>query len=215
MFVAVSGCKYTMFIFIFPRKITLNLIKNFKPFGNEGIRNKKNMKIVLIGYMGSGKSSVGQQLATQIQYGFKDLDSVIEASEGTSIASIFSEKGEIYFRKKENEVLQRLLSSSQNEVIATGGGTPCYGTVMEMVNTNPDCVTVYLKGSIPVLTQRLFLEKDQRPLIAHLETEDLLNDFIRKHLFERSYYYSQSKLTVSIDNASIDEIVNSIIEKLF
>lgn len=196
------------------KEICIKFEKKIKPFGNEGIRKKKNMKIILVGYMGSGKSSIGQQLATRLNYTFKDLDTAIESSEGANVTTIFSEKGEIYFRKKENTVLKELISSSENIVLATGGGTPCYGNVMELLLSEEDCVTVYLKGSVAVLTDRLFLEKEKRPLISHLETKELLNDFIRKHLFERSYYYNQASLKVDIDDASIEGIVETILLKL-
>ena len=83
------------------------------------------MKIVLIGYMGSGKSAVGKQLASKLQILFKDLDNEIEILEGNSISQIFSDKGEIYFRKKEREILTDILTTEKNLVLATGGGTPC------------------------------------------------------------------------------------------
>ncbi len=92
------------------------------------------MKIVLIGYMGSGKSSVGKKLAEVLGISFMDLDDEIEKREHISIQKIFSKKGEIYFRKIEKEVLQTILIKRDSFVLATGGGTPCYADSMN-INT--------------------------------------------------------------------------------
>lgn len=173
------------------------------------------MKIVLIGYMGSGKTSIGQKLAEVLKLSFKDLDAEIEKEEGISIPEIFSKKGEIYFRKLESHILKKILGQDDNFVLATGGGTPCYGDTMSFIATQKDVVTIYLKLPLEVLVSRLLLEKDQRPLISHLKSEEELKDFIRKHLFERSFYYNQA--TIIIDGASenISETVEKIILKLF
>jgi len=165
--------------------------------------------------MGSGKSTIGKQLASALNFSFLDLDAEIESAEGNSISDIFSEKGEIYFRKKENEVLREVLSINSNIVLATGGGTPCYGAVMEYLSSKKDVVVIYLKVSLHTLTERLVLEKDKRPLIAHLSSEKEVKDFIRKHLFERSYYYNQATFNIAVDGASISEIVEKSVLQLF
>ncbi len=173
------------------------------------------MKIVLIGYMGSGKSSVGKKLAAVLGIPFKDMDDEIEKQEGISIPKIFSEKGEIYFRKVEIEVLKKILSKPEGFVLATGGGTPCYADSMNFLVKQKDVVSVYLKTPLDVLTTRLFSEKENRPLLAHLKTEENLNDFIRKHLFERAYFYNQAALIVEHGGESVNETVEKIILKLF
>ncbi len=173
------------------------------------------MKIVLIGYMGSGKSSVGSELAAILAAKFIDLDTEIEQEVGLPIQNIFEKKGEIYFRKKEHVVLQTILSDSHTSVIATGGGTPCYGNVMDQLLQTPGVKVIYLKATQQTLTERLFKEKEQRPLIAHLETEALLNDFIRKHLFERNFYYLQSPHKIEVDNKSVTVIVQELVALLF
>ncbi|MBB6682488.1 shikimate kinase [Aequorivita sp. 609] len=172
------------------------------------------MKIVLIGYMGSGKSAIGKKLAEILNLPFKDLDTEIENREGTTVSEIFSTKGGIYFRKIENTTLKEILALNESFVLATGGGTPCYADSITVL-TNQDNVTlVYLKAPLEVLTKRLFLEKDSRPLLSHLKTEELLNDFIRKHLFERVYYYNQANKIVEVENKSIDEVVKEITSTL-
>lgn len=173
------------------------------------------MKIVLLGYMGSGKSSVGEKLADVLRIPFKDMDTEIEKQVGVSIPRIFSEKGEIYFRKIENEVLKNILSEQASFVLATGGGTPCYGDSMNFITEQKNVMSIYLKTPLSILVSRLFLEKEKRPLLAHLKTEEDLDDFIRKHLFERAHYYNQANVIIENGSENIDETVEKIISKLF
>lgn len=172
------------------------------------------MKVVLIGYMGSGKSSIGKELAEVLKIPFRDLDDEIEKTENSSISRIFSEKGEIYFRTVENKTLKKLLLQAESFVLATGGGTPCYGDSMTFMTEKEDVRTVYLKTPLDILTSRLFLDKENRPLLAHLKTEEDLNDFIRKHLFERVYYYNQSNYVIENNDENIEDIVETIVSKL-
>ena len=165
--------------------------------------------------MGSGKSSVASLLGPALGFRQTDLDSEIEAIEKQSISELFNSKGEIYFRRKEAEFLTSLLSVNDKLVLATGGGTPCYGKVMNDLLEMDQVITIYLKNSLETLTNRLFVEKDSRPLIAHLENKSDLNDFIRKHLFERSFYYSQANMIIDCDGLSPKEIVEKILLRLF
>lgn len=164
--------------------------------------------------MGSGKSAIGRELSEVTSSTFIDLDDFIEQKEGKSISELFHQKGEIYFRKKEAEYLNELLGLQPNLVLATGGGTPCYGNIMKDLLKCSDAVTVYLNCSVSTLTDRLWLEREQRPLIQHLQTKELLNDFIRKHLFERSFYYNQASIKVLCDGLSVEEILEQIVLKL-
>ncbi|MCG2432087.1 shikimate kinase [Aequorivita xiaoshiensis] len=173
------------------------------------------MKIVLIGYMGSGKSAIGKKLAEVLNLPFKDLDTEIENREGTTVSEIFSSRGEIYFRKIENAILKEILALDESFVLATGGGTPCYADSITVLTNRDNVTSVYLKVPLEVLTERLFFEKDSRPLLSHLETKELLNDFIRKHLFERVYYYNQANKIVEVEDKSIDEVVKEITSTLF
>ncbi len=172
------------------------------------------MKILLLGYMGSGKSTVGQQLAQVLHIPFYDLDLEIEKETKKTISEIFKSKGEIFFRKTEYEVLLKLLEAKDNYVLALGGGTPCYGNVMQEVKNRKDVVTIFLHVPIAALTERLFPERNKRPLISHLETKEVLNDFIRKHIFERTFYYNQATRKVQAD-AAVDTIVSEIVLPLF
>lgn len=173
------------------------------------------MNIILIGYMASGKSTVGLCLAKKINFSFIDLDQYIEKKENMAISDIFLSRGEIYFRKIETKYLEELLSSKLNTVISLGGGTPCYGNNMNMIVNTEEATSIYLKATLKTLVERLIKEKDERPLIAHLNTEDELLEFVGKHLFERSNFYSQAKKTVNIDTKDIEEVVEEIIIGLF
>jgi shikimate kinase len=172
------------------------------------------MIIVLIGYMGSGKSCVGQELAKILSYNFIDLDNYIEHKEERSVSDIFKYKGEIYFRRKEGIYLNELLQVSKSTVLSLGGGTPCYGFNMKNILDNEKTTSIYLKTSIPELVRRLRKEKSKRPLINQIESEEGLMEFIGKHIFERTNFYSQSEHSISTDNLSIDEIIESIVLKL-
>ncbi|MEZ4778293.1 MAG: shikimate kinase [Flavobacteriaceae bacterium] len=173
------------------------------------------MKLVLLGYMGSGKSSIGKALSQVIGVPFQDLDAFIEKEEGVSIPALFETKGEIYFRKKEAFLLQQILSENTSLILATGGGTPCYGNIMNELLASENVLTLFLKCSVDTLTERLWKEKDKRPLIVHLNSKELLNDFIRKHLFERNYYYNQAHVIINCDELSEKELVEKIVLQLF
>ncbi|WP_121666460.1 shikimate kinase [Mesonia aquimarina] len=172
------------------------------------------MKIVLCGYMGSGKSNVGELLANKLRYDFIDLDKKIEAVEGKSIPKIFSEKSEIYFRKKENEVLKSVLESKNKVVISLGGGTPCYADNLEQLKNDEEVYLIYLKVDLHTLTNRLSKEQENRPLLKNINSIDDLEDYIRKHLFERQFYYMQSDLIVDSSLLSVEEIAQQIEKKL-
>ena len=172
------------------------------------------MKIVLIGYMGSGKSTVGKLLAKTLSLNHVDLDTYIQEKDRQSIDGIFKNKGEIYFRKIERTYLHEVLQLERT-VISLGGGTPCYGDNMQFIQSKNDTQSIHLKASIANLVSRLNEEKSRRPLIKHLQSEEELTEFIGKHLFERNLYYSQSDFTVSVDKKSTQEIVEEIITKLF
>lgn len=160
--------------------------------------------------MGSGKSTLGKELATVLDYNFLDLDGYISDKEHNSIPQLFKTKGEIYFRRKESEYLKEVVLSSDNIVLALGGGTPCYSNNMEFLIGNSNVVTFYLKLSISQLAKRLFVEREQRPLISHLSSEDELLEFIGKHLFERSPYYSQAKFVINTDQKTPQQVLEDI-----
>lgn len=167
------------------------------------------MKIFLLGYMGSGKSTLAKALSIQKKLPFIDLDHYIEQKEGQSVTEIFKKKGEIYFRKQEITYLNELLNSEKSFILALGGGTPCYGTNMQNILKASKNV-FYLKYQPQTLAERLEFQKQNRPLIAHLGNEELL-DFVRKHLFDRNPYYSQATHIITMDNLSEEQALETIL----
>jgi len=167
------------------------------------------MIVVLLGYMGSGKSSVGKILANLKGRKFLDLDHYIEQQEQLSIADLFEKRGPIEFRKIELKAVQKICRTHTNIVLALGGGTPCYGNTMAFLNNHPDVFTIYLKSSVGTLKNRLIFEKSKRPLIANIDDNDLA-EFIAKHLFERSKYYNQAQWNISVDDLPLEEVVSKI-----
>ena len=166
------------------------------------------MKIVLLGYMASGKSSIGKKLAKMLSMKFLDLDDYIIEKEGMSISKIFKDKGEIYFRKIENKYLKEALTKKEDFILALGGGTPCYGNNMDEVNKN-ETISIYLQGSNLTMTKRLIKKKAKRPLIASL-CDDKIPEFVAKHLFERRFFYEKAKMTIKIDDKTKKEVAKEL-----
>ena len=147
--------------------------------------------------MGSGKTLVSKELSILNNLKIFDLDTEISKQNNSSIAEIFKKKGEIFFRKTEKEVLEKILSTEKNIILSLGGGTPCYYNNIDSINEKT--ISVFLKTNVKTLAQRLSSEKDKRPLIQNISNEDL-PEFIAKHLFERNPFYNQAKITINTDN---------------
>ena len=166
------------------------------------------MKIIVLGYMASGKSTIGKEISKKLDMNFIDLDVYISEQEKKSIPEIFKIKGEIYFRKIENLYLKELLNNEGDFVLSLGGGTPCYANNMELIQSSK-AKSIYIQASIPTLVTRLIKEKSTRPLVAGLENEKI-TEFVAKHLFERRFFYEQAAVTFNTENKSIQEIVSEI-----
>lgn len=148
------------------------------------------MKIFLIGLMGSGKSYWTKQLAKKLKVGGYDLDFMVESHEEKTIAEIFAEDGEDYFRKAETKIL-RWFADKKTFVLSTGGGTPCFNDNMNWMNKQG--ITIWIDEPVEVLVQRLLPEKAHRPLIASLSDGELLQ-FLKTKLEERRPFYSMAKV---------------------
>ncbi|HAB26471.1 MULTISPECIES: shikimate kinase [Xanthomarina] len=172
------------------------------------------MKIVLLGYMASGKSLIGRELAKVLKMDYLDLDDFIEKNEGKSIEKIFLEKGEIFFRKIENSYLQALISSKNNLVLSLGGGTPCFTNNLELLKNNKEITTFFLNVPVSELAKRLMSDKENRPLVKYVSNETDMLEFVGKHLFERLPFYNQAHFKMDA-NKPKEEVVESIITKLF
>ena len=151
---------------------------------------------------------MARALARALNSPFTDLDDYIIEQEKKSIKEIFETKGEVYFRIQESKYLKEILENQNDLVFALGGGTPSYSNNMELIKN--EALSIYLKGSIETICRRLRSEKQQRPLIAALD-EEQLTEFVAKHLFERRYFYEQANQTISIDDKSVDELLQELL----
>jgi len=145
--------------------------------------------IVIVGFPGAGKSTIGRKLADKLHMAFIDLDLYIEEKYHTAIPLLFNKYGESAFRTLEYAALLEVLSSD-NTVIATGGGTPCHKDAMIQINAHAR--SIYFQLTEEQLVKNLLLSKKKRPL-THLLSESELRAYIHKTLAEREPYYLQAK----------------------
>ena len=172
-----------------------------------------NKKIVILGYMGSGKSTIAKLLSKKLDIMNVDLDNYIEKKENKSISNIFQISGELFFRRIENKYLRDLLDSHNYKIISIGGGTPCYSNNIELI-IKSKCIIFYLRANVDTLADRLFNEKDKRPLISRIKSKKDLKTFISKHLFERNQFYLKSNFVIDVDKKTEIEITNECISLL-
>ena len=165
------------------------------------------MKVYLIGFMASGKSTIGSELAKELNYEFIDLNAYIENKQGMSIKQIFERKGEAHFRVLENAALREVASIKGDIIIASGGGTSCFYNSIDYMNKTG--VTIYLKVEIAELVARLIESKTDRPLLWG-KTKQELNDYILRVLDERKKYYEKAKITVESANVDIQNLAHTI-----
>ncbi len=168
------------------------------------------MRIYLIGYMGSGKSSRGNELAERIGFTFIDLDTMIEKANKTTVAKIFAQKGELAFRELEQAELRKTFKR-KNIVVATGGGTPCFFDNMKEMLTNG--TTVYIRASNGLLFHRLALSKKERPLIKDLKDVELVLQ-IKDQMAFREPFYEQAKYAVEALDLRGSDIVKLLVKEL-
>ena len=166
------------------------------------------MLVFLVGYMGSGKSSIGKKLAARLGYGFMDTDKEIERENGCSVRAIFEKEGEAAFRAKEREMLEKLKNIEGDFVIATGGGMPCFPGNIEMMNEQG--LTIYFKMGVDKLALRLVGGRDKRPIIRGLN-DDELHDFIAKNLEHREPFYGKARVVLECDDASDESICSQAV----
>ncbi|WP_298650975.1 shikimate kinase [uncultured Proteiniphilum sp.] len=161
-------------------------------------------RIFIVGYMGSGKTTIGKRLARSFSLSFVDLDAYIENKYRKTVPVLFAEKGEEGFRKIESQVL-REVAEFENIVISTGGGTPCFFDNMEVMNRAG--VTIYLEAHPEELADRLLASKTVRPLIAGKPKEELI-PFITEHLARRECYYNKAQIVYHIDRMITKEEIH-------
>jgi shikimate kinase len=153
------------------------------------------MRIYLIGFMGTGKSTLGYQVASALGVPFFDTDQMIEEKTGMPITSIFSEMGEDEFRKLEAEIV-RSTSGVDKALIATGGGLPVYHHNMEWLNENG--ITMYLEWPEEILLASLVHHRSVRPLLSSLSYDDALQRAMYL-LEERKPVYEKAAMTIQME----------------
>lgn len=163
-------------------------------------------RIYLIGFMGSGKSTLGKRLKSELEWDFIDLDDYFEDRYQVTIKQYFAENGEATFRDAEKKMLDEV-SRMDRVIIATGGGTPCFFNNMQRMNDTG--LTIYIKLSVETLAGRLSAARQVRPLVAG-KTGDELQQYIQDKLQERIPYYEQAKVIADGDVLGVDGFVRII-----
>jgi len=162
------------------------------------------MRIALYGFMGAGKSSLGQKLAQKLGYDFIDLDTEIEAYTGKTINEIFESESEIAFRKVEHLVLKNFIKQNlDNMVLALGGGSILQPTNRKLLELR-NFYKIYINVDIAVLTERLKTQREQRPLLKDLKENDF-NDYV-KALFEsrKQIYEKHADLNFKVGHENFE-----------
>lgn len=168
--------------------------------------------LILVGYAGSGKSSLAKRLAKALGVGYVDTDTLVEQSVGASIADIFHYEGEEYFRRAERESLESLASEHYAGIVATGGGLPAWEDNMELLNSLG--ITIYLQRSPEQILSRLSAYgREKRPMFRGKSDEELLQ-FMHEHLAQREPYYAQAQIVIDCNTMSDADVVNYIIESV-
>ena len=167
-------------------------------------------RIIIIGYMGAGKTTVGRALAKETGMQFYDLDWYIEARMHKTVPQLFAERGEDGFRRVESNMLHEA-AEFEDVIISSGGGTPCFFDNMEYMNAQGD--TVYLKASPEVLCAHLRMGKTRRPLLEGKTPEELLG-FVTEQLARREQYYLAARHVLDVDLLDNYEKIKVSVERL-
>lgn len=165
------------------------------------------MRIYLIGFMGSGKTFWGRKLSERLHIPCFDLDAVIEDTEKKSVAQLFHDDGEEYFRTRENEILQALTDEHEAMVVSTGGGTPCFFNNIDFMKQKGR--VIWLNTGVDALVQRLLKQKHSRPLIKNIPDPEL-KAFIIKKLQDRKLYYEQADIVLDEETITIESLLKTL-----
>ena len=164
---------------------------------------KSNKNIVLLGMMGSGKSTIGYLLSNKINSDFYDIDKIIEEEEGLKITKIFENKGENYFRKIEEKICLKILKLNK-KIISLGGGSFLNNKIREEIQNNH--VSFWLNWNTSTIIRRIKKNKN-RPILKGMSENE-----INKLIIKRKKIYEKAHLKINCENLSKNEIINKIIE---
>lgn len=166
------------------------------------------MKLFLIGLPGSGKSTIGKELAVALRTLFVDLDLEIEKQEGRKITSIFKNDGESFFRQTESAMLKKWCASPLGFVMATGGGAPCYLNNMELIKNSG--VSFFLDVPPKEIARRIKSSQvSDRPLLASIHPEELKDkiEFLRS---QRISFYREANFSLQSEAITSTDILQKI-----
>ena len=167
-------------------------------------------RIILVGYMGSGKTTVGKALSKVTGMMFYDLDWYIESRMHTTVSRLFSERGEEAFRKIEYNMLHEV-AEFEDVIISCGGGTPCFFDNMDYLNQQGD--VVYLKANPETLYRHLLMAKVERPLLKGKSPEELIA-YITEHLQTRTPFYEKARYVLDVNVLDSYDKINTSVEKI-
>ena len=167
-------------------------------------------RIILIGYMGAGKTTIGKALSKELGITFYDLDWYIENRMRKTVSEIFAERGEEGFRKIEYNMLHEV-AEFEDVIISCGGGTPCFFDNMDYLNQQG--LTVYLKAEPEVLYKHLQMAKVERPLLKGKSKEELLT-FIKEQLDKREPFYTKARYTLDVSLMDNYDKIKISVEKI-
>jgi shikimate kinase len=167
-------------------------------------------RVILIGYMGSGKTTVGKALSKETGMMFYDLDWYIESRMRKSVSQIFAEKGEEGFRKIEYNMLHEV-AEFEDVIISCGGGTPCFFDNMDYLNQQGD--VVYLKASPETLYKHLLMAKIERPLLKGKSADELIA-YITEHLKQREPFYEKARHILDVNVLDDYDKIKVSVQKL-
>ena len=163
--------------------------------------------VVLVGMMGSGKTTVGRRLAKALGWPFQDADWAIEDAAGTSITNIFAEIGEAEFRQRERRVIARLMNEQRHQVLALGGGSFVADETRALIRES--AISIWLDSDIATLVRRTGRRND-RPLLAGGDPHEILSRLLE----ERRTTYEQADITIDSGEGSLSDVVERALAKL-
>lgn len=167
-------------------------------------------RVILVGYMGAGKTTLGKALARGLNLPFYDLDEYIEQRYHKTINTLFLTHGEPFFRKIEQRMLHEV-AEFENIILATGGGTPCFENNMDYMNHQGE--TIYLKASPNILLEHLKTGINKRPLLKDKNKRET-EEFIVNSLTQREPYYNKAKYTFNVNLLDSKEKIIEAADKL-
>ena len=169
-----------------------------------------NNFIFLMGMPGCGKSTWGKKLAQKINFRFLDLDEFIELKTGLSIAELFSDKGEVFFREIETTYLNEIIASEKNLVVSLGGGTPCFNNNLKTIKANGK--TIFLDAPVKLLADRIINAVTIRPMFKNLGREEIIDKL--EDLFLKRYpYYKEADITHQVKVLKLNHLLLSLENK--